>query len=732
MGESVQQKSSAAPTTSPFELTLATVGGSRIGYYVYDLITGLCLALLGAPIFAAVFTLASVLANVFVKRLYDRWTANAAEIDPAKGLGRIGCTVALQTGFWIAGPTGYAILAHSLGAAAYSAVSAVGLIALGVSMGWVSRAVFVGMIAPTLVAMTVLALSFLSPQAAAPVLIGLVGLCGTLAMIQIGTAKAVGEWSQATEEKEAAMAELQLALERSEAAERRLRIATEIAGLHVYEVDYVHRTLISQGAEEDFYEAPFTYQQMWKDAFYAVADEHRDAVIGAWNRYEAGEGPYRAEYRVKRTDGREVWAYAVAEIERDAHGRPINLVGALQNITERKRTELAIAEARDQAEAANRAKSEFLATMSHEIRTPMNGVLGMAQAMERENLEPIQRKRLDVIRKSGETLLVLLNDILDLAKIEAGRLDLEAGEVEVAAVAKIALESFVAQASEKDVILSIHVDPRAEGVYAGDPTRVGQILRNLVSNAIKFTAQGVVAVHIDRPGDTLIMKVTDTGIGMTPEQQSRLFEAFVQADASTTRRYGGTGLGLVIVRELASKMGGEIEVESTEGQGSSFTVRLPLTWLRARDAAPAQDASAEPQELPPLRVLAAEDNAVNQLVLKTLLHQVGVDPTVVDDGEAAVEAWRTGDWDVILMDVQMPKMDGVTASRLIRKAEAETGRPPVPIIALTANVMSHQVAGYRQAGMTAVVGKPIEAAALLKALEDCLQDGEAPGQSAVA
>ncbi|MFC3079911.1 ATP-binding protein [Phenylobacterium terrae] len=717
-------KDSFEPTRTPYQLTLATLLSSRKAYFVADVVAGVCLALLGSPLFGAIFTALSLCWSLSAKRLFEAWLETSEGVDSDKGLRRLGLAVGSHSTFWVAGPVGYAIVTGSPGGLAYGAITAVSLIALGVSMGWVSKSVFYAMTGPAVIALAVLAAVNVPGLQLAGVLLGLAMLALTLLLIQVGTERVVTEWNTAEEERRSATAALKQALERSEAAERRLGIAMQITGLHVYEVDYAHRTLSSQGAESDFYEEPLTFEKMRKDPYFMVDDAQREAVKAAWMRYEAGGEPYRAEYKIKRSDGREVWAYAVAEMYWEPGGRPQSLVGALQNITERKKNELALVEARDLAEAASRAKSEFLATMSHEIRTPMNGVLGMAQAMARDELSPMQRRRLEVIAKSGETLMVLLNDILDLAKIEAGRLELEDGEVDIAQVARVALESFMAQASEKDLMLSVDLAPEAEGVFKGDPTRVSQILRNLVSNAVKFTSHGAVAVRIERPGDELVLKVSDTGIGISPEQRARLFDAFVQADASTTRQYGGSGLGLAIVQELARKMGGRVDVDSVVGSGSTFVVRLPLPFLRPTASERAAGPAAQDETLPPLRVLAAEDNPVNQLVLRTLLHQVGVDPTVVGDGQAAVQAWRSGQWDLILMDVQMPVMDGLTATSQIRRAEAETGRTPTPIIALTANVMAHQVAEYLDAGMTRVVPKPIDAAALLRAIEACLDEAQ--------
>ena len=385
----------------------------------------------------------------------------------------------------------------------------------------------------------------------------------------------------------------------------------------------------------------------------------------------------------------------------------------------------ALAEALARAEAANEAKSAFLATMSHEIRTPLNGVLGMVQAMAADELTPVQRERLGIVRQSGETLLNILNDVLDLSKIEAGRLELESIEFSLAAVAAGCQAAFTNVARGRGLNFSFAIDDDALGVYVGDPTRLRQILYNLLSNAMKFTTAGEVGVRMSRVEDRLIISVKDTGLGMTLEQTQRLFQKFVQADASTTRKFGGTGLGLAIVRDLALAMGGDIKVFSAVGGGTTFTVDLALPWVGPDvecPGAPALDSvEREGACFEPLCILVAEDNDINQLVIKTLLNQVGLSPCVVANGRLALEAWAMQSWDVILMDVQMPEMDGPTAVRLIRQREAETGRRRTPILALTANAMTHHVADYLDAGMDGHVAKPIEAWRLFSALEQVLE-----------
>jgi len=388
-------------------------------------------------------------------------------------------------------------------------------------------------------------------------------------------------------------------------------------------------------------------------------------------------------------------------------------------------------EAKRQAEAASQAKSAFLATMSHEIRTPLNGVLGMTQALAADpTLTQSQRARLQTIRESGEALLSILNDILDLSKIEAGKLELESIAFDIEEILQNAQASFKTLAAQKGLKLKLSIEPAAKGFYLGDPMRVRQVLFNLISNAVKFTEEGEVRLTVARgERGALRLGVADTGVGIAADQLERIFGKFEQADASSTRRYGGTGLGLAICRELCALMGGTIEAESEPGQGTRFVITLPLPQAEApaQAAAPeAEPAAVEEDgaEAGEIRILAAEDNPTNQLVLKALLAQVGIEPVVVDNGALAVEAWLENDFDLILMDIQMPQMDGMEATRAIRSEEHKTGRRRTPIVALTANAMAHQVAEYEGAGMDAHVPKPIDIAALFATIESLLAQPE--------
>jgi signal transduction histidine kinase len=453
-------------------------------------------------------------------------------------------------------------------------------------------------------------------------------------------------------------------------------------------------------------------------------------------RRMASKGTGRETKRVEKLTVRKD---EIGEVARALAAAQTEVAQTLSTLEDRVRARTQELEtAKEGAEAANIAKSAFLATMSHEIRTPLNGVLGMAQAMGADELSPVQTERLEVIRQSSQVLLAILNDILDLSKIESGKLELETIEFDLETVVRGAYSTFTQLANAKGLSFSFSILD-AQGTYLGDPTRLRQILYNLFSNALKFTETGEIRVEVTPHAGGLVLSVTDTGIGMSPEVTETLFAKFSQADASTTRRFGGTGLGLAICRELAQLMDGSIRVETAPGVGSTFTVELAIPRIGdPQHSAPAvNEAAAEGPdtatvEEAEVRVLAAEDNLVNQLVLKTLLHQLDITPVFVENGVQAVEAWRKGVFDVILMDVQMPEMDGPSAASEIRKAEAETHRPRTPIIAVTANVMPDQVAHYREVGMDGHVAKPIDLALLHAAMSEALAQSGSTGDGQAA
>ena len=431
--------------------------------------------------------------------------------------------------------------------------------------------------------------------------------------------------------------------------------------------------------------------------------EVEDEVVGFINRYRHRDGSYRQlEWRARRSGD--------------------HVYGVARDVTERLELQAQMAAAHAAAEAANRAKSDFLANMSHEIRTPLNGVIGIASALARTDLTAEQRDMLGMILSSGSTLERLVSDVLDFSKIEAGRLEIEARPFDLRAELGDLLEVFRGQALAKGLDFPIAYGDAAKGQFVGDAVRLKQVVGNLLSNAVKFTAQGQVSISItlDEPSAgpaNLLLEVRDTGVGFPPDFAAALFQRFRQAGSS---RFGGAGLGLSITRALVEMMGGEIEAASTLGQGSAFRVSLPLARAPAREAhAPAAPEAHPPRSLSTLRVLLAEDHPINQRVVELILAPYEVALTIVDDGAQALAAHAASRFDLVLMDMQMPVMDGLAATRAIRERERETGAH-IPIVMLSANAMTQHRQDAADAGADHHLAKPITAAALIQALDIAL------------
>ncbi len=439
-----------------------------------------------------------------------------------------------------------------------------------------------------------------------------------------------------------------------------------------------------------------------------------------------------SQYRVRTASGW-LWIESHAMVaEHDASGRPLRLMGTLADISERKRAEAEGEQARALAEQASRAKSEFLANISHEVRTPLNALMGLTRLLMDSPLNPEQKSWLDLMDSSAHALLALLNDVLDLSRIEAGKLSIEQVRFNLHDALHEVSALYAEQARAKPLDWSLEMLPGLPPQMRGDPGRLRQVLGNLLSNALKFTPRGgrirvtadMATAHGAAP--QLRLQVQDSGVGISPRQQATIFDAFTQADASTARRFGGSGLGLAICSRLVRLMGGHIELQSALGQGSTFTVTLPLGDSLVADTGPLS-APVELDEVAQagdrfagLRVLVAEDHPVNELLMTQLLRRLGCNIRVARDGQQAVEQWGAGGVDIVLMDVQMPGSNGLEATRLIRDLEIRRGLPHTPIVAVTANAMNGDREACLAAGMDGYTPKPVSPQALMQAMDNAL------------
>jgi len=541
-------------------------------------------------------------------------------------------------------------------------------------------------------------------------------------------------------------------------SERRLRLATEAAGIGIFEWDYKTdiivwspelRAMHGLAPEPDKTGAQPDYFAHWQRCLHP--DDAPTALARVQAVREAGGGA-QADWRVVMPDGSTRWVAARFQSFTDEAGLPSHMVGVNLDVTDRKAMEeelrdqaallsefnqqlqrrvdeqtREITAAKEAAEKANEAKSSFLANMSHEIRTPMNAIIGLSGLLRRQNPAGDMVERLTMIEGAGKHLLTVIDDILDLSRIEAGQLQLEEQAVDVGALVAQVVAIVTESAHAKGIRLATELGPLPPQLL-GDPTRLRQALLNLVGNAVKFTSIGTVTVRADcEIEDTASVRVRfevdDSGPGIAPAAMERLFTPFVQADASTVRRYGGTGLGLAITRRLAQLMGGEAGARSVPEEGSTFWFTARLQKLHAvatlEDGTMVQDAGeALRQRATGTRVLLVEDNELNRLVAQSLLEEVGFKCDLAEDGQQAIEALqRTGmdHYSVILMDMQMPRLDGLSATRVIRSMEV-SGSRRVPILAMTANAFVEDQRSCLDAGMNDVITKPVDPDALYRTL----------------
>ena len=462
------------------------------------------------------------------------------------------------------------------------------------------------------------------------------------------------------------------------------------------------------------------------DAELGILSEQQAAIFAAQDRHVVATGKTLHFEERLELGGALITLETTKAPFTDLADRILGTVSINHDITSRKNTEIALREAREEAQAASQAKSEFLANMSHEIRTPLNGIIGLTYlALQASPLASL-REYLEKTATSAKTLLGIINDILDFSKIEAGKVELEDRAFVFADTVQSVVGVMRVQADAKRVNLTCHLDPSIPATLRGDALRLGQVLFNLLSNAIKFTHEGSISLTCDKlaeDGDhiELAFTVEDTGIGMTQQQLARLFTAFTQADSTTTRRYGGTGLGLVISKSLVELMGGSFDVASVPDQGTRFRFTVHLAQARTEDIA--ADPLANTSELPVAvldkrRILLAEDNEINQLVALELLEGFGCAVDVAGNGHEAVALATTTNYDLILMDIQMPGMDGFTATRILRTEHGLT----LPIIAMTAHASAQDRIKSLEEGMNDHVTKPIDPLLLRHTLQRWLKD----------
>jgi PAS domain S-box-containing protein len=451
------------------------------------------------------------------------------------------------------------------------------------------------------------------------------------------------------------------------------------------------------------------------------AEEQR-IVVAAFEAYRLGEAPYDVNFRVVSKKGTTRWLRMTGKAKRNLQGRIIAIAGDITDISD-------LVEAKRASEAASKAKSDFLATMSHEIRTPMNGVLSMAGILSKADIPTQHKRQAEIIKKSGEAMMVILNDVLDLSKVEAGKLELETREFSPRELIEDVAMLWRDTLEQKGITFTVNFDDTVPQSIIGDDTRLRQVLTNLLSNALKFTETGTITLALETVENNgkpmLKFSVSDTGIGIAKAQRKRLFSAFEQANNSIARRFGGTGLGLAISNKIVRLMGGGFEVESTPGKGSTFSFMIEVkaesssipveNGTKAHANKQEEVGPAKSQETIKRSILIAEDNEINRSVLSAFLSRLPVNLTMVENGAKAVEMADAQPFDIILMDVQMPILDGVNATKQIRAGQGPCRH--TPIIALTANAMPGDQKLYLDAGMTGYVSKPIDPEALFTALK---------------
>ena len=504
----------------------------------------------------------------------------------------------------------------------------------------------------------------------------------------------------------------------------RLSLATSVAAIGVWEWDVANSAMTWDDTMVQIYGFPLSKESPYEQWKAAVFPEDLPAAEGALQKVMQEKGRATVDFRITRPDGKLRHLSAAEGVVLDDDGNVSRIIGVNIDVTNRKMAEADLQRAKDEAEAANRAKSEFLANMSHEIRTPMNGIMGMTELVLDTELDSEQREYLNLAKMSAESLLSLINDILDYSKIEAGKLEIDAIDFDLGDCLGDTMKTLSLRAHQKGLELAFEIEPNVPDALLGDPGRVRQIILNLVGNAIKFTGQGEVVLSVQlltHVKDELQLRFTvaDTGIGISPDKQSAIFEAFKQADGSMTRKYGGTGLGLTISSRLVELMGGKIWVESELGEGSHFhfTANFKVQKLASRTIVP-----RDPTTLRDMRVLVVDDNATNRQILVKMLETWRMAPAVADSGAKAMvtltEAKGLGRaFPLILLDAQMPEMDGFALAEYIKRHPSFRA---ATIMMLSSAGQRGDAMRCRELGVAAYLTKPIRQSELMDAILSAL------------
>jgi len=525
----------------------------------------------------------------------------------------------------------------------------------------------------------------------------------------------------------------------AEVSKERMAFGLSMTSTMIWELDFERREVMIEGDWKQFFANPPTFDTLSGEGN-GIHPNDRDMLATKWRSHLSGGPPYTAEYRVQPEDGPLAWHSVTVRILRTVKGSPARAIAVIQDITERKAIEQKALDAEQRALVASAAKSDFLSNMSHEIRTPLNGVLAVSEMLARSDLDDRQAEMVRLITTSGRTLLRVMDDLVEFSRLEADKIEFEVRPFELEDALRSACESASTRAEAKGLVFTTFLSASLDGVFRGDPSRVGQVVGNLLNNAVKFTEKGSVSLSasVDDSGPRSVVKITvsDTGVGFSPEFAARIFDRFEKADLSTSRKFGGLGLGLSIVKRLVDLMGGTISAKSEEGVGSTFEVELPLprdriAALGAIQAVAVEDFDAE-TKIDNIRMLVAEDNPMNRRVVELLLAQSGVQITFAENGREAVDKFMAGSFDLVLMDLQMPIMGGLAAMQAIREWEKETGRVRTPMLAVSANATDDHVHEAKEAGADDHVARPIVRETLFEAIARYArpQDGQPARPSA--